>query len=111
MKVAALLFLACLATAPTLHAQTSSSRLANALIGKPIYTSDGVKIGQVTNIGEYKGQRSMIGEVGLTLGFGARMVLIPNDLAVVQKDRVVLTITSDRVLEMLGADKNLQDRK
>jgi sporulation protein YlmC with PRC-barrel domain len=105
MKVAALFVLACLATAPDLHAQTSSSRLSNTMIGKPIYTSDGVKIGQVTNIGRYKGQRSMIGEVGLTLGFGTRLVLIPNDLAVVQKDRVVLTITSDRVSEMLGTDR------
>jgi hypothetical protein len=47
----------------------------------------------------------MIGEVGLSLGFGTRLVLIPNDIATVQTDRILLTITSDHVSEMLRADK------
>ncbi len=38
------------------------------MIGQPIYTSDGIKIGQVTSIARYKGQRMLVGEVGLTLG-------------------------------------------
>lgn len=105
MKIAVLAFLACLTVAPGLHAQTSGSRLTNAIIGRPIYTSDGIKIGQVTNVGRYKGKKSMIGEVGLLLGFGVRLVLIPNDLAIIEKDRIVLTITSDRVSEMLGTNR------
>jgi hypothetical protein len=41
----------------------------------------------------------------LSLGFGSRLVLIPNNLAIIEKDRVVLTITSDRVSEVLSADR------
>jgi hypothetical protein len=85
--------------------QTATSRPTDRVIGWPIYTSDGFKIGEVTNIGTYKGQRSMIGEVGLTLGLGTLHVLIPRNLAIVQKDRIVLTITKDRVSKVLGMDR------
>ena len=102
MRIVALALLACLAIPPALHAQTSAP--TNRMIGWPIYTSDGFKIGEVTNIGTYKGQRSMIGEVGLTLGLGIRHVLIPRDLAIIQNDRIVLTITKDRVSQVLGVD-------
>ena len=105
MKIAVLAFLACLIIAPGLRAQTSGSRATNSVIGWPIYTSDGVQIGEVASIGKYKGQRLMIGEVGLALGIGSRLVLIPRDLAIVQKDRIVLTITKDRVSEVLGANR------
>ena len=47
----------------------------------------------------------MIGEVGLTLGLGTRHVLIPRNLAIVQNDRIVLTITKDRVSQVLGMDR------
>jgi hypothetical protein len=105
MKIAALAFLVGLSIAPGLHAQTPESHPSNALIGWPIYTSDGFKIGEVTNIGTYKGQRLMIGEVGFTLGLGTRHVLIPRNLAIVENDRIVLTITKDRVSKVLGVDK------
>jgi hypothetical protein len=45
----------------------------------------------------------MIGEVGRFMGFGTRRVLIPDTMAMVDRDRVVLTITSDRVNELLEA--------
>jgi PRC-barrel domain len=105
MKIAVVVFLVCLTIAPGLHAQTATSRPTDRVIGWPIYTSDGFKIGEVTNIGTYKGQRSMIGEVGLTLGLGTLHVLIPRNLAIVQKDRIVLTITKDRVSKVLGMDR------
>jgi hypothetical protein len=101
----ALAFLACLAIPPALHAQTSAPRPNNRMIGWLIYTSNGIKIGEVTNLGTCKGQRLMIGEVGLTLGLGTRHVLIPSDLAIVQNDRIVLTITKDRVSQVLGMDR------
>jgi hypothetical protein len=105
MKIVALLLLACLTIVPGLHAQTSGSRRIDSVIGLPIYTSDGVLVGQVASLAKYKGKRLMIGDVGLALGFGSRLVLIPRDLAIVQEDRIVLTITKDRVSEVLGADK------
>jgi sporulation protein YlmC with PRC-barrel domain len=105
MRIVALAFLACLTTVSALHAQTSAMRPTSRVIGWPIYTSDGFKIGEVTNIGTYEGQRSMIGEVGLSLGLGVRHVLIPRNLAITQHDRIVLTITKDRVSQVLGLDR------
>jgi hypothetical protein len=104
MKTVALVCAVGLITTSALHAQTQGT-VSAAMIGRPIYTSDGIKIRQVTNLGRYKGQRMLIGEVGLTLGLGTRLVLIPNDLANIQKDRVILTISSDRVSKMLGVEK------
>ena len=104
MKIVAPACAVGLITTSALHAETREG-LSNAMIGKPIYTSDGTKIGQVTNLGRYKGQRMLIGEVGLTLGLGTRLVLIPNDLANIQKDRVILTISSDQISKMLGVEK------
>jgi hypothetical protein len=101
--VMAALALFLLAGAPAAIAQTGTAHTDTSVIGMPIYTSDGMMIGQVTTLGRYRGQSSMIGEVGRQLGFGTRRVLIPDTLASVQNDRVILTITSDRVNELLEA--------
>jgi sporulation protein YlmC with PRC-barrel domain len=104
MKLSILACLACLMVAtPVSHGQTPRSA-KRVVIGMPIYTADGAKIGEVTNVGTHRGERSIIGEVGQTLGFGTRHVLIPKSLAAIQDDRIVLTITSDRVSEVLTKD-------
>jgi sporulation protein YlmC with PRC-barrel domain len=103
-EIVALACAMCLIMTSALHAQTQGD-LSSEMIGQPIYTSDGIRIGQVTSIARYKGQKMLVGEVGLTLGLGTRLVLIPNDIANIQKDRVILTISSDRVSNMLGAEK------
>jgi sporulation protein YlmC with PRC-barrel domain len=105
LKFTVMTCLVCLVAAPALHAQTSTPRGTSTVIGLPIYSSDGVEIGRVTNIGKNRGESSLIGEVGQMLGFGTRYVLIPKSIATIGKDRVVLTITSERVSEMLDVDK------
>ena len=87
--------------APAAYAQTETAHTDTSVIGLPIYTSDGMKIGEVTTLGTYKGETAMIGEVGTLLAFGTRRVLVPGAMARVQNDRVALTITSDRVHELL----------
>jgi len=105
VKVSVMACLVCLVAVPAVHAQTSAQRGTSAVVGMPIYSSDGMEIGQVTNIGKYRGERSMIGEVGQVLGFGTRYVLIPKAIATIEKDRVILTITSESVAKMLEVDK------
>jgi len=105
VKVSVMACLVCLVVVPAVHAQTSAQRGTSAAVGMPIYSSDGIEIGQVTNIGKYRGEKSLIGEVGQMLGFGTRYVLIPKAIAIIEKDRVILTITSERVSEMLEVDK------
>ena len=92
-----------LAGTPAALAQTGTAHTDTSVIGMPIYTSDGLMIGQVTTLGRYRGESSMIGEVGRLLGFGTRRVLIPDSLATVENDRVILTIPSDRVNDLLEA--------
>ena len=101
--VMACLALFLLAGAPAALAGEGYCPHRTSVIGMPIYTSDGMMIGQVTTLGRYRGESSMIGEVGRLLGFGTRRVLIPDSLATVQNDRVILTIPSDRVNELLEA--------
>ena len=103
--VMACLALFLLAGVPAALAQTETdtAHTDTSVIGMPIYTSDGMMIGQVTTLGRYRGETSMIGEVGRLLGFGTRRVLIPDSLATVQNDRVILTIPSDRVNDLVEA--------
>jgi hypothetical protein len=101
--LAASIALLLLAAAPAALAQSDTAHTDTSVIGMPIYTSDGMKIGQVTTLGRYRGESSMIGEVGRFMGFGTRRVLIPDTMAMIDRDRVVLTITSDRVNELLEA--------
>jgi sporulation protein YlmC with PRC-barrel domain len=104
MKLSILACLACLVVAtPVSHGQTPPSA-KRVVIGMPIYTADGEKIGEVTNFATHRGERSIIGEVGQMLGLGTRHVLIPKSLATIQDGRIVLTITSDRVSEVLAKD-------
>jgi hypothetical protein len=104
MKTALLVVFALLVFVPIAHAQRSESGAPTAIVGKPIYTSDGAEIGRVINLGSYGTQTGMIAEIGTALGFGARLVFVPKDLAVVHADRVVLKISSDRLSEVLGKD-------
>jgi PRC-barrel domain len=90
---------------PAVTSQTITAHLDPSVIGHPIYTADGMKIGRVTTIGTYHGKPTMIGEVARLMGFGVRRVLIPDQIATLQSDRVVLSITSDRVEQALSADQ------
>jgi hypothetical protein len=106
MKLSVLACLACLVLVmamPVSHGQKPPSA-KRVVIGMPIYTADGARIGEVTNFAAYRGERSIIGEVGQTLGLGTRHVLIPKSLATIQDGRIVLTITSDQVSEVLAKD-------
>ena len=74
-----------------------------SVVGLPIYTSDGVRIGEVSMLGTYRGEIAMVGEVARTMGLGTRTVLIPTSMATVAADRVVLSITSDQINKRLEA--------
>src|SRR5689334_3626448 len=107
-KVAAIACVAALllgGAPPAVTSQTITAHLDASVIGDPIYTADGMKIGRITAIGTYHGKPVMIGEVARLMGFGMRRVLIPDEMATVQGDRVVLSITLDRVEEVLNAEQ------
>lgn len=89
-----------LAISPVAFAQISplgNAHLELSVVGLPIYSSDGLRIGDVTMLGTYRGETAMIGEVSRSMGLGTRSVLIPEAMATVAAGRVVLSITSDEV--------------
>jgi hypothetical protein len=53
---------------------------AFAQIGMPIFTSDGLLIGQVTGIEFFGSNRCLVAAIGGLMGFGPRSVCIPLNL-------------------------------
>jgi hypothetical protein len=99
--LAALLAVA-IATAPPAAADIDSSLADARLIGMPIYTSDGLLIGQVIGVETYGSSRSIVGAVGGLLGFGPRSVWIPLNWADKEEDYIKLLLTSAQTAAFLG---------
>ena len=62
----------------------------------PIYTSDGVLIGRVTNVDVAGSSRSLIAAVGGFMAFGPRQVWIPLTWANKEEDHIQLLMTGHR---------------
>jgi PRC-barrel domain protein len=98
---AALLALAI--AAPHLAAADIDVSQADArLIGMPIYTSDGLLIGQVANVETYGSNRSLIAAVGGLMAFGPRMMWIPLNWADKEEGYIKLSLTSAQAASFLG---------
>ena len=72
-----LLLAGALATVTTMSASAQQSQLPPAqteteLMGLPVYSSDGQKLGEVTQVGNSDGQMAVRAELGETLGIGSR---------------------------------------
>ena len=50
------------------------------LVGLPLYSSDGKKLGQVTEVVTAAGQRAVRAEMGTFLGLGPTPILIPEEM-------------------------------
>src|SRR5688572_1405188 len=98
-----LLLLACaLATITTMSASAQQSQSAPAqteteLVGLPVYSSDGQKLGEVTQVGNSDGQVAVRAELGETLGIGSRSVVIPAEVYKQKGDRIELSMTAEQV--------------
>ena len=81
---------------------------AAPIYGIAIFTSDGVKIGTVTDTGtDEDGSTVLLAEIGQPLGIGAETVAIPLDLVVLKDNRIDLSLTATEVGDMLaGARRN-----
>ena len=106
---AALLAVALAATSPAL-AEIDSSQADARLIGMPIYTSDGVLIGQGTNVDVAGSSRSLVAAVGGFMAFGPRMVWIPLTWANKEEDYILLLMTNAQVGALLFAGGGIGSR-
>jgi len=107
--VHALLAAAIGATNPAM-AEIDSSQADARLIGMPIYTADGLLIGQVTGIETYGRTRSLVGAIGRSLAFGPMMVSIPLAWANKEEDYIVLLLSNEQVAAFLAPGRGIGSR-
>ena len=97
MKLVVALLAAGIAASSPASSQIDPSQADARLIGLPIYTADGVLIGQVTNIDMRGSNRGLVAAVGSSLGFGSRIVLIPLAWANKEEDYIQLLLTHEEM--------------
>lgn len=90
-----------LAAAPAMaqqDRQPAPGQADRALVGLPIYSSDGKRVGRILATGvDDDNQTVLVGEIERPLGIGSDAVAIPFDMFTRQPDRIVLTITAEEV--------------
>lgn len=96
-----------LAVAPVVaqHKQKppAASKADRALVGLPIFSSDGKRIGRVLEAGiDEDDQAVVIAEIERPLGIGSDAVAIPPEMFVRKSNRIELTITAAEVRDRLA---------
>ena len=92
----------------TSYAQQSQSQAPAAaeaqspLIGLAVYTSDGEKIGQVTQVGLAGGKPAVRAELDGFLGLSPSLVIIPVSMFEQKPDRIELALTAIEVKDTLS---------
>ena len=77
-----------------------------ALIGLPIFSSDGEELGRATEVGMYDGEAILIAEIERLLGIGSTLVAIPAHMIELRADRIRLTITASQVRDTLAGPRH-----
>ena len=72
------------------------------LVGLPVYSSDGQKLGQITEVGTSRGQPAVRAEIGGFLGLGSTPVVIPANMFEQKADRVEVLMTADEVKDTMS---------
>ena len=99
-----------LATGPVVAEQTLQ-RPAAALVGLPVFTSDGQLVGRIANLGRNgHGQAVLIADLDRPLGIGPQTVAIPIDMFVQRPDRIELTITAEQVKDRLAGPERSTEK-
>ena len=77
--------------------QLAGSRPHTALVGLPILSSDGEKIGQITGVEGESDQVVLVGEIDRQMGMGSDEVAISAGVYVDRGDHIELTVTATDV--------------
>jgi hypothetical protein len=102
-----LLLAGALATVTTMSASAQQPQVPPAqtetdLMGLPVYSSDGQKLGEITQVGNADGQMAVRAEMGEFLGIGSKSVIIPAEVYEQKGDRIELTMTAEEVRKRLS---------
>jgi sporulation protein YlmC with PRC-barrel domain len=93
-----------LGTAPATAQQAppGTPQQESSIVGLPIYSSDGEKLGEVTQVTIHEGQQAVLAEMGTFLGIGTKPVLIPAGMVTQKGDRVELPMTAEVVKNIIS---------
>ena len=77
------------------------------LVGLPIYSSDGQRLGQIAEVGSSRGQGAgrASGDGGKFFGIGTRTVIMFADALQQKNDRIELSMTAAEVKDTLSKQK------
>jgi hypothetical protein len=96
---------------PTLAPEKQPGAQADAaLVGLPVYSSDGQRLGQIAEVGTSSGQSAVRAEMDEVLGIGTRSVIIVAEVFQKKDDRIELTMTADEVKDTLSKQRQEQDK-
>ena len=85
------------------HSSQPPPTTERAVVGLPIFTSDGKEIGKVLATGtDEDGLTVLVAEFERSSGIGSVAAAIPTDMFVLMTDRVVLAITAAEVSQRLA---------
>ena len=99
-----------MAPASAQQSQPSATEREAGLIGLPVYSSDGEKLGDVKDAVARSGQTALRAEMGAFLGLGPSTVLIDADMFQRKGDRIDLTLTAAEVRVRLSRQNPKQSQ-
>jgi len=113
LRVAAAVIAAALTATPTLAQQAKPPvvETEHELVGLAVYSSDGEKLGQVTQVGTAGGQPAVRAELGGFLDVAPSAVVIPATMFAQKPDRIEVSMTAAEVKETLSKQQEQQRPK
>jgi hypothetical protein len=93
------------ASAQQTEPQSPPTGQAQSLVGLPVYSSDGEKLGDITEVGMSAAGPAVQAEMGDFLGLGPSPVVIPVGLFQQKPDRIELAMTAAEVRESVSKQK------
>ena len=76
-----------------------------ALVGLPVYSSDGQQLGQIAEVGSLRGQPAVRAEMEESLGIGPRSVIMFADAFQQKNDRIELSMTAAEVKDTIAKQR------
>ena len=76
-----------------------------ALVGLPVYSSDGQRLGQIAEVGRLRGQPAVRAEMEESLGIGSRTVIMFADAFQQKNDRIELSMTAAEVKDTIAKQR------
>jgi len=77
--------------------QPAARQVDPMLVGLPVYSSDGQKLGEVAEVGLSSGQAAVRAEMGEFLGLGTASFEIDATLFEIKTDRIEVAMTADAI--------------